>query len=335
MGCATSAVGVSVAETPTGSNPVLLTSPQSNAQSKIRPQDAKQALLSTPPPQLQLYNEHQALLKQAGAEYHDRQTSFTSKDVLVVVDMQNDFLPAEDAPDGGRLAVQEGATAADVIVDLIDKAARAGAAIIATRDYHPKDHSSFHHTDGPLPSHCVQGTTGSLIFPPVAQALSNAELGSHNADVRVVFKGFKRSGTLAASSDMCGCCALDWTQASCLTCTSTSQVLNAHPDVGADGFARKTLSEELKELGAKRLFVVGLAMDICVLDTAVNAALLNIPSCDIFMPLDASRAVHAPHLYASGRHSCVFGTGFVSDPRDIVSKAKKAGVKLCHATCIQ
>ena len=45
----------------------------------------------------------------AGAEYVEfEQKGFAATDVLVVVDMQNDFVPAEDAPEGGKFGVPEG-----------------------------------------------------------------------------------------------------------------------------------------------------------------------------------------------------------------------------------
>merc|ERR1712125_143329 len=119
-----------------------------------------------------LYNEHEALLVSAGARFHDfNDTGFRPGDCLLVVDMQNDFLPVADAPDGGRFGVSEGASASEAVVRLIKKAAAAGAKIVATRDYHPKNHCSFTSQNGPFPAHCVQGSKGSFFFPPVERAL--------------------------------------------------------------------------------------------------------------------------------------------------------------------
>merc|ERR1712232_1487016 len=74
-----------------------------------------------------LYNEHEALLVSAGARFHDfNDTGFRPGDCLLVVDMQNDFLPVADAPDGGRFGVSEGASASEAVVRLIKKAAAAG-----------------------------------------------------------------------------------------------------------------------------------------------------------------------------------------------------------------
>src|SRR5688572_1639932 len=76
-------------------------------------------------------------------------------DALLIIDFQNDFTP------GGALAVPEG--------DEIGPAVRALAdqyeVIVATRDWHPPDHSSFAAQGGPWPVHCVTGTHGAELHP--------------------------------------------------------------------------------------------------------------------------------------------------------------------------
>ena len=57
----------------------------------------------------------------------------THDDVLVVIDVQNDFCP------GGALAVGDG----DAVVPVINKVARAFTHIVVTQDWHPADHRSF------------------------------------------------------------------------------------------------------------------------------------------------------------------------------------------------
>ncbi len=56
-----------------------------------------------------------------------------AKDVLIVVDVQNDFCP------GGRLAVQKG----DEVVPLVNALAARFANVVLTQDWHPAGHSSF------------------------------------------------------------------------------------------------------------------------------------------------------------------------------------------------
>jgi nicotinamidase/pyrazinamidase len=97
--------------------------------------------------------------------------TFRPGDALVVVDVQNDFLP------GGSLAVPRGD---EVVVPLnraIDAAVSRGVPVFATRDWHPENHCSFRARGGPWPPHCVQGTAGARIasaleLPPSATLIS-------------------------------------------------------------------------------------------------------------------------------------------------------------------
>ena len=88
-------------------------------------------------------------------------------DLLIVVDVQNDFCP------GGRLAVPGG----NDVVPVINRLAPRFANIVLTQDWHPRDHFSFASMHpgkrpndaiaapyGPQilwPDHCVQGTPGA------------------------------------------------------------------------------------------------------------------------------------------------------------------------------
>lgn len=76
-------------------------------------------------------------------------------DVLLIVDVQNDYLP------GGALAVPHG----DEVLPLLNRwAARFHAArlpVVAARDWHPALHCSFKSRGGYLPPHCVAGTFGA------------------------------------------------------------------------------------------------------------------------------------------------------------------------------
>ena len=83
---------------------------------------------------------------------------------LILVDLQKDFLP------GGALGVKEGDLIVDRVNNLIKKCKYLFKAIVATRDWHPKDHCSFKETGGPWPAHCIQGSSGAefaskLILP--------------------------------------------------------------------------------------------------------------------------------------------------------------------------
>ncbi len=74
---------------------------------------------------------------------------------LIVVDVQNDFCL------GGALAVPDGDKVVYILNDYITRFFAKGAAIFATRDWHPIHHISFKERGGPWPPHCVQNTRGS------------------------------------------------------------------------------------------------------------------------------------------------------------------------------
>ena len=94
-----------------------------------------------------------------------------SKSVLLIVDVQNDFIP------GGALAVTGGDEVVPVINDLQQKFDH----IVATQDFHSQDHGSFAvHYPGKNPGelidlgglsqvlwpvHCVQGSWGADFHP--------------------------------------------------------------------------------------------------------------------------------------------------------------------------
>jgi nicotinamidase/pyrazinamidase len=76
-------------------------------------------------------------------------------EALIVVDVQNDFCP------GGALAVPDG----DAVVAPVNALAATVGFVVATRDWHPPDHSSFAAQGGPWPVHCVRDTPGAQLHP--------------------------------------------------------------------------------------------------------------------------------------------------------------------------
>ncbi len=159
------------------------------------------------------------------------------KSVLIVVDVQNCFLP------GGSLAVKEG----DQIIPVINTLAKKFAHVILTQDWHTPGHVSFasaHSGKKPFevvklpygdqmlwPDHCVQGTAGADISKDIA--IPQAEL--------VIRKGFHKD------------------------VDSYSAFLEADKQTATG------LAGYLKERGLTRVFVVGLATDFCVAWTAMDA----------------------------------------------------------------
>ena len=173
---------------------------------------------------------------------------------LVVVDVQNDFIP------GGALAVPRG----DEVVPMINRLVGRFDNVVLTQDWHPRRHASFasaHSGKKPFetielaygqqvlwPDHCVQGTSGAAFHP---------DLDVTKAQV-VIRKGHHRD--------------ID----------SYSAFLEAD---------RKTatgLAGYLKERGLARLFVCGLATDFCVAWTALDARAAGF---DTTVIEDASRAI--------------------------------------------
>lgn len=94
-------------------------------------------------------------------------------DVLLVTDIQNDFLS------GGSLAVAGGDEVVPVLNEYIGAFAAHGLPVYATRDWHPQGHCSFRTQGGPWPVHCVAETPGAafataLTLPPDVTVISKA-----------------------------------------------------------------------------------------------------------------------------------------------------------------
>jgi nicotinamidase/pyrazinamidase len=77
--------------------------------------------------------------------------------VLIVVDVQNSFLP------GGSLAVLNG----DAVISPLVAAAKNVNLVVATRDFHPANHCSFVENGGTWPAHCMKGTPGAALAPEI------------------------------------------------------------------------------------------------------------------------------------------------------------------------
>ena len=178
----------------------------------------------------------------------------TSTDVLLVVDIQNDFCP------GGALAVADG----DAVIEPIHRAAQFFQHIILTQDWHTPDHNSFasaHPGKKPFeqielaygaqtlwPDHCVQGSPGADFHR--ALQLTRAEL--------ILRKGFRR------------------------TIDSYSAFFEN------DRTTATGLAGYLRERGLNRVFLAGLAYDYCVAYSALDARRIGLP---VVILRDACRAI--------------------------------------------
>lgn len=113
-------------------------------------------------------------------------------DALLIVDLQNDFLP------GGALAVPRGDLVIDPINALIDVYHGRGLPVYASRDWHPDAHCSFSAQGGPWPPHCVAGSegaafSGALRLPPDAIVVSKAATAAEDAYSAFSGTGLARS----------------------------------------------------------------------------------------------------------------------------------------------
>lgn len=162
-------------------------------------------------------------------------------DVLLVIDVQNDFCP------GGRLAVPGG----NEVVPMINRLAKSFAHVVLTQDWHPEGHSSFasqHAGLGPFqtttmpygpqtlwPDHCIQDTEGAAFHNDLH--IPHAEL--------VIRKGFR----------------------SAIDSYSAFFENDKVTPTGLGGY--------LKERGFEKVVCVGLAFDFCVRFSAEDARKLG------------------------------------------------------------
>jgi nicotinamidase/pyrazinamidase len=176
------------------------------------------------------------------------------QDVLVVVDMQYDFLS------GGSLAVSGG----DEIVTVINALAKRFTNVVLTQDWHPADHISFasqHEGKNPFetieldygtqvlwPDHCVWNTHGAEL---------SGELDIPHGQL-IIRKGYNRG----------------------IDSYSGFQEADRQTLTGLAGY--------LNERDVGRLYVVGLATDFCVGWTAIDAAAGGF---DVTVIEDATRAI--------------------------------------------
>jgi nicotinamidase/pyrazinamidase len=106
-------------------------------------------------------------------------------DALLIVDVQNDFLP------GGALAVPQGDAVVPVLNRWIARFRDRGLPVVATRDWHPPDHCSFRSRGGPWPEHCVAGTPGARFAPDLELPQDALIVSKATESDREVYSGFQ------------------------------------------------------------------------------------------------------------------------------------------------
>lgn len=134
-----------------------------------------------------------------------------SGDALLIIDVQNDFLP------GGSLSVPQGNNIIPKLNEYIHMSMTHQLPIYATRDWHPAQHCSFHSQGGKWPAHCVAGTHGAefpsaLKLPASAVIISKATTTEKDAysgfqqtdlDTRLRNAGVKRLLIGGLATDYC------------------------------------------------------------------------------------------------------------------------------------
>jgi nicotinamidase/pyrazinamidase len=174
---------------------------------------------------------------------------------LVIVDIQNDFLP------GGALAVQNG----DAIIPVVNMLQGKFDLVVATQDWHPADHKSFASMhpgkkvfeeislDGLSqvlwPDHCVQETNGAEFSP---------RLGTKKIEA-IFRKGMDKN-------------------------------IDSYSGFFDNGKKKTTgMGDYLKGRGVTSIYVCGLAADYCVYFTALDGLEMGFQSAiitDATLPID-------------------------------------------------
>jgi nicotinamidase/pyrazinamidase len=177
------------------------------------------------------------------------------KQALIIVDLQPDFLP------GGPLGVNDGEQIIPIVLDLMPHF----DLVVATQDWHPRDHGSFaaNHpgrSPGELieldgltqilwPVHCVQDTPGAQLVP-----------GLRERELAAVFR------------------------------KGTERNIDSYSGFFDNGKRKPTgLGDWLRERGVTAVSVCGLALDYCVKFTTLDALELGFETTLI---RDATRAVN-------------------------------------------
>lgn len=106
-------------------------------------------------------------------------------DELIIVDLQNDFLP------DGNLAVPHSEEVVPAMNRYIQAFERNGLPVFATRDWHPPDHCSFKAQGGPWPPHCVKGSKGAEFAPALELPEGATIISTATTPGKEAYSGFE------------------------------------------------------------------------------------------------------------------------------------------------
>ncbi|MHA1975121.1 MAG: bifunctional nicotinamidase/pyrazinamidase [Candidatus Hodarchaeales archaeon] len=203
-------------------------------------------------------------------------TKIKNTDCLIIIDMQNDFLP------GGALPVAEGDVIIPGVNELAKKFHSKDCPIIFTQDWHPPNHESFASVHdgkqpydsiegkgiGPIlwPDHCVQGSKGAELTPRL-----NIDFAT-----LILRKGYHKE----------------------IDSYSAFLENDKETETGLRAF--------LSSLGVKRIYLCGLALDYCVFYSAIDGKKFGF---DVYFVLDLTRAVNSPENSVSNAFNKMSGAG--------------------------
>jgi nicotinamidase/pyrazinamidase len=195
--------------------------------------------------------------------YYEKSIKIDEKDALIIVDIQNDFIP------GGSLPVEEG----DLIIKELNTTAKifkeSRGFVVLTQDWHPNNHLSFasnhpgknpgyEYTSengaiGPVlwPDHCVQNSQGALFHKDLKVELAN----------KIIQKGMNPK----------------------VDSYSGFQDNDKKSETG--------LREYLESLNVNRIFVCGLALDYCCYFTAMDGIDFGF---DVYFLVRLTRGIDLP-----------------------------------------
>ena len=150
----------------------------------------------------------------------------------------------------GSLYVRGAGAVVEAVNRLVDRAGGEGWPVFYTQDWHPEVTPHFARDGGIWPVHCVEGSTGAAFHPDLRVEGTTVRKGGAGEDG---YSGFTMRDLV-------------------------------------EGRDRPTeLDSLLRRAGVARVVVVGLALDYCVKDTALDAVRLGY---EVEVPLDATAAVN-------------------------------------------
>ena len=106
-------------------------------------------------------------------------------DALIVVDVQNDFLP------GGSLAVPLGDEVVPVLNRYLALFYSLQLPVFATRDWHTPDHCSFRQQGGLWPPHCVAETPGARFSANLQLTSETCVISKADSAQKDAYSGFE------------------------------------------------------------------------------------------------------------------------------------------------